>query len=155
QEHAVADLGEHVRQPDRRGGLARARLQVGQGQAQRRHPGIMPVPSALPQTVAACWQAVRASELQATGSRTDLPPGRLVTQYCSIYGITASSPAARRSSVPNTGPPDVASAGGAVGMRAATCLCVPAEQQCVGARTAVTAGICVTPGEVSHSLWTA
>jgi len=37
QQHAVARLGEHVRQPDRGGGLARARLEIGQGEAKTRH----------------------------------------------------------------------------------------------------------------------
>jgi len=103
QEHAVAGPGEHMRQPDRGGGLARARLQVGQGKAKTRHPGIMPAPRHCGQAGAACWRAIRVPELRATGAgRTSpglnsaaAPPSRPVSGTVGVSRWTGRPPSSR------------------------------------------------------------
>ena len=57
--------------------------------------------------------------------------------------------ASRSGACPNMGSRDVAPARGAAGMPAVTCLRTPAEQQCVGARTAVIADSGVAHGALT------
>jgi len=114
------------------------------------------------------------ARIGTAGHRSRADPPSAVTQYCRMYCITAENwPAARRPTLvpemlprpqapqavqrragrpcacPSTGPWDVAFARGAVGMRAATCLRAPAEQQRAGPRTTATTDICIAMGRLT------